>query len=200
MNSTETKSSNALSFSNEFDKAYSSLIHYGWTDGRIPKELKQLITENNPKNSLELGCGIGNFSTYFAKQGIDATGVDFSSVAIEKAKKRTENLLQKPTFLVGDVTKLNNIQSQFDLAFDVGCFHCLNKEGQQKYVDEIARLLKKGSKLLIWAIDKAPSNIKLSPEYIENLFVEKFELTNSKSSRRRGLLIIGSHWYSLKRL
>jgi 2-polyprenyl-3-methyl-5-hydroxy-6-metoxy-1,4-benzoquinol methylase len=58
---------------------------------------------------LELGCGLGRFSTYMAEQGIKATGVDFSSVAIEKAKKRVTHSEHKPTFMVGDVTNLEMI-------------------------------------------------------------------------------------------
>ncbi len=200
MNNTTTRPSDAPFFNSEFDNIYSSALHWMWTDIRIPKKLKQLIAENKPKTSLELGCGIGNFSTYFAKQGIEATAVDFSSVAIEKAKRQTENLKQKPTFLVGDVTNLANINSKFDVSFDIGCFHCLDKDGQQKYVNEIARLLKIGGTHLIWAINKAPSNIKLSLEYIRNLFGGKFELVYSQTSNRRGFFFIGSHWYVLKKI
>ncbi|WP_217636851.1 class I SAM-dependent methyltransferase [Dendrosporobacter quercicolus] len=57
-----------------------------WGDVRIPQELKELAETNKPKTFLELGCGLGRFSSFMAKQGVQATGVDFSSVAIEKAK------------------------------------------------------------------------------------------------------------------
>jgi ubiquinone/menaquinone biosynthesis C-methylase UbiE len=132
-----------------------------------------------------------------AEQGIKATGVDFSSVAIEKAKKRVANSEHKPTFLVGDVTNLEMFNEQFDISFDVGCFHCLNGEGQQKYVSEIYRLLKPGATHLIWALDSAPSDIKITPDYIAKTFENGFQLVNSMFSRRR---IIASHWYWLTRI
>ena len=131
-----------------------------------------------------------------ASQGIKATGVDFSSVAIEKANKRVANNTDKPEYIVGDVTNLKKIHDQFDVSFDVGCFHCLDKEGQKKYVSEIYRLLKPGATLLIWALDTSPSDIKLSPKYIEQTFGEHFKLDQSKFSRRR---IASSHWYWLIR-
>jgi ubiquinone/menaquinone biosynthesis C-methylase UbiE len=180
----------------EFDKSYSSLLHWMWSDVRIPKELKELVTTINPVNSLELGCGLGLFSSFMAEQGIKATGVDFSSVGIEKAKKRVADVENKPTFIVGDVTNLGMLNEQFDVSFDVGCFHCLNEERQKRYVDEVSRLLKPGAIHLLWALDNSPSNIKLSPNYISNVFGSHFQLTRSKFSGRR-IIFIASHWYWL---
>lgn len=180
----------------EFNKVYRSIGHWIWTDNRIPKELKGIVEVYNPKTSLELGCGLGIFSSFMASQGIKATGVDFSSVAIDKAIKRVANNTYKPEFMVGDVTNLKNIDKQFDVSFDVGCFHCLNEKSQQKYVSEIHRLLKPGATHLIWAMDSSPSGIKLSPKYVEQTFGEHFKLDQSKFSRRR---IASSHWYWLIR-
>ncbi len=51
------------STSEQFNKVYSSPIAYwAWSDIRFPKELNELINTNNPKNTLELGCGLGRFS------------------------------------------------------------------------------------------------------------------------------------------
>jgi ubiquinone/menaquinone biosynthesis C-methylase UbiE len=191
-----SKKTNAPSTGADFDKAYNAPITF-WGDVRIPKELEELIKSNNLKKSLELGCGLGRFSTYMAEQGIKATGVDFSSVAIEKAKKRVANSEHKPTFLVGDVTNLEMLNEQFDVSFDIGCFHCLDEEGQKKYVSEVYRLLRPGATHLIWAMDASPSGIKINPNSIAKIFENHFQLVNSKFSRRR---IIASHWYWLIRL
>jgi cyclopropane fatty-acyl-phospholipid synthase-like methyltransferase len=185
------------STSEQFNKVYNSPIAYwAWRDIRIPKELKELVKTNNPKTTLELGCGLGQFSNFMAKQGIKATGVDFSSVAIENAKKGVANDESKPTFITGDVTNLEMLTEQFDVSFDVGCFHCLNEEGQQKYVSEVYRLLKPVGTHLIWALDTSPSDIYLNPDFIAKTFEKGFQLVNSKFSRRR---IIASHWYWLVR-
>jgi ubiquinone/menaquinone biosynthesis C-methylase UbiE len=188
------KKSSAPSGSEFFDKAYRAPITF-WGDVRIPKELKEIIETYKPKSSLELGCGLGRFSAFMTEQGINATAVDFSSVGIEKAKKRVANVFRKPTFIVGDVTNLAMLNEQFDVSIDVGCFHCLNEEGQQKYVAEIYRLLKPGAPHLIWAMDHSPSDLNLNPDYMAKIF-NKFQLVNSKFSRRR---IIASHWYLLVR-
>ena len=192
----DTKS-DAPSTSKEFDKQYNSAFsHWIWGDTRIPKELKKLVEEKQPKTSLELGCGLGRFSTYLAEQGIQATGVDFSQVAIKKANERLTNVIQKPQLLVGDVTNLAMLHNPFDVAIDIGCFHCLNETAQKKYVNETYRLLNPNSTLLVWALDSSPIDIKLSPKYIEQIFEKHFIFDHSKFSRRR---IIASHWYWLIR-
>lgn len=189
--------SEAPSSSKEFDKVYKSAFkHWIWTDTRIPKELIELVKQKKPKTSLEFGCGIGRFSTYLAEQGIEATGVDFSATAVEKANKRVSQKQQKPTLIVGDVTNLAMLNQPFDVAIDVGCFHCLNETAQKKYVNEAFRLLNPGSTLLIWALDNSPISIKFTPNYIQQVFGEYFQLDNSKFSRRR---IASSHWYWLTR-
>jgi len=188
---TKTK---APSTSEDFNKAYNAPFTF-WGDTRIPKELKGLIKTYRPASSLELGCGLGRFSEFMANQGIQATAVDFSSIAIKKAQKRVEENKLKPRYIVGDVTNLEMLCKPYDVAFDIGCFHCLHEEDQQKYISEIHRLLKPESMLLIWAIDQSPSGINLTPEYMEKIFAGKFQLMLAKFSRRR---IIASHWYWLE--
>lgn len=194
----ETKTYGPPSTNIEFDKAYSSFSHWAWTDTRIPKELKELIDVHNPRTSLELGCGLGRFSRFMASQKIQATGVDFSTVAIEKASKRVAEDKYRPTFLVGDVTNLEILSRPFDAAFDIGCFHCLTREGQLDYVKEVHRLLKPGGIHLIWALDQSPSDIKLTPDYIKDIFGSNFQLQKSERSRRR-VIFVASHWYWLMR-
>jgi ubiquinone/menaquinone biosynthesis C-methylase UbiE len=178
-----------------FNKAYRAPITF-WGDVRIPKELKELAETVQPKTSLELGCGLGRFSSYLAAQGIKATGVDFSAVAIEKAKKRVVHAEHRPTFMVGDVTNLKMIHNPFDLAFDIGCFHCLDEPEQQKYAAEVYRVLKPGATHLIWAMDSAPSDLRLSPDSIARVFANHFQLAQAKPSRRR---IVAAHFYWLVR-
>ena len=178
----------------DFDHAYHSLLHWVWSDIRIPAEIKALIRQGNPRSALELGCGVGRFTRYVAKQGVRVTGVDFSSVAIAKARKRAAQDARQPEFLVGDVTNLNALTGLFDVSFDIGCFHCLNPQGQQAYVAEVSRLLKPGGRHLIWAMDSPPSDIPLSPEVVREIFAPLFILQDARASRRR---FAHSHWFWL---
>jgi ubiquinone/menaquinone biosynthesis C-methylase UbiE len=121
--------------------------------------------------------------------------VDFSSVAIEKAKKRTAKNKRQPAYLVGDVTNLPLEDNQYDIIFDIGCFHCLNEENERKYVAEAYRLLKPNGTLLIWTLYKSPMGLPMDSELIATVFAEKFTLEKTEFSRRR---IIASNWFWLK--
>lgn len=179
----------------DFDRAYRFPITL-WGDVRIPEEIKALARQGAPRSSLELGCGVGRFSRYLAQQGLRATGVDFSPVAIAKARERVAGDDARPEFLVGDVTRLDALSGPFDISVDVGCFHCLDPKGQQAYASEVARLLKPGGTHLIWALDSAPSDVPFSAAAVQETFAPGFELQSARESRRR---LVRSHWYWLVR-
>src|SRR5580698_4833973 len=67
----------------DFDSAY-RFPFTTWGDFRIPGEIVALVAEKAPRRVLELGCGLGRFSRYVARQGVTTTGIDFSPVAIAK--------------------------------------------------------------------------------------------------------------------
>ncbi|HET6336756.1 MAG TPA: methyltransferase domain-containing protein [Polyangiales bacterium] len=180
----------------DFDRAYGSPITF-WGDIRIPKELKALARLGSHRLSLELGCGVGRFSRYLAKQGVRATAVDFSAVAIAKAREAAAHDDAPPEYLVGDVTRLDGVSGPFDFAFDIGCFHCLDAAHQKAYVAEVFRVLAPGGTHLIWALDASPSDVPLAPETMRALFAPEFELQEAKASRRR---LVRSHWYWLRRV
>jgi SAM-dependent methyltransferase len=131
-----------------------------------------------------------------AQQGLGAIGVDFSPVAIAKARKRTARDERRAEYLVGDVTNLNALTGPFDVSFDVGCFHCLDTQGQQAYVSQVSRLLKPGGTHLIWAMDSAASGLNLSPAIMKGIFGPGFELRDAQKAWRR---LAASHWYWLIR-
>jgi len=177
----------------EFDSEY-RLPFTMWGDTRIPKEIAALVTDEAPHRALELGCGVGRFSRYVAQQGVATTGIDFSSVAIAKARASVAKDEQKAEFMVGDVTQLDHVAGPFDIGFDVGCFHCLDSAGQSNYVSEVHRLLAPGGVHLIWAFDNSPGGPRLSPAAIKEVFAPRFQLRDSRKSRRR---LLASHWYWL---
>ncbi|RYZ43869.1 MAG: class I SAM-dependent methyltransferase [Myxococcaceae bacterium] len=179
----------------DFDRAYRSPITF-WGDIRIPEELQTLVRQGAPRSALELGCGVGRFSRYVARQGLRVTGVDFSSVAIAKARAGAAKDDVRPDFLEGDVTHLEALSGPYDIAFDVGCFHCFDAQGQRAYVSEVSRLLKPGGTLLVWALDSSPADVPLSPAALKDVFAPGFELADARKSRRR---LAASHWYWMVR-
>jgi len=180
--------------SSDFDRAYRALFTV-WGDVRVPPELVELAGTTTPLRVLELGCGVGRFSRAVVRAGHRVVAVDFSPVAIDKARARVARDERKPEFRVGDVSNLHELEGRFDASFDVGCFHCLDAVQQTRYAAEVHRLLKPGATHLLWALDTPPSGIPLSPGAIEKVFGEAFRLHRQAPSRRR---LARSHWYWLR--
>ena len=61
--------------------------------------LARLKAERGIMRVLELGCGLGNFTSRIAQTGLSAVGVDVSETAITKAKARHRNA----EFIVGSI-------------------------------------------------------------------------------------------------
>jgi len=62
------------------------------------------------KQALDIGCGTGDLLRQLAARGFDITGVDLSSVAIEKAKE------QPGTFIAGDFMDAD-LSGSYDVIF-----------------------------------------------------------------------------------
>ena len=80
---------------------------------------------------LDIGCGLGDNSIYFASRGHSVTGLDGSPTAIEEARRRASEAGVSVTFAVADATKLTGYDGRFDTVIDSALYHCLDEEGQQ---------------------------------------------------------------------
>ncbi len=115
--------------------------HYG---PRMPTENDlRLLGDVRGKRILEVGCGGGQCSIAFAKQGAAATGIDQSSAQIAYARALAEREGVRVDFIEGDVTTLPWIASgSQDAVFSA---HALNYvEDIESCFDEVRRVLKPG--------------------------------------------------------
>ena len=80
---------------------------------------------------LDIGCGLGDNSIYFASRGHSVTVLDGSPAAIEEARRRASEAGVSVTFAVADATKLTGYDGRFDTVIDSALYHCLDEEGQQ---------------------------------------------------------------------
>ncbi len=77
---------------------------------QLGKEIEQLLSGMGiePGSSLlEVGCGSGHLSGYLASKGFQTTLIDFSKVALEKAKKHYEQNNLAGTFINADMFDLS---------------------------------------------------------------------------------------------
>jgi cyclopropane fatty-acyl-phospholipid synthase-like methyltransferase len=112
-----------------------------WDTGLTPPEVEEFVQNNPPGRALDLGCGSGTNVIYLAQHGWQAIGVDFVEKAIRLARGKAHQAGVEATFYFDDVTRLREIESQFDLVLDIGCFHSLSERAKGVYVANLSRLL-----------------------------------------------------------
>ena len=68
----------------------------------------------SPGRALEIGCGTGGNALWLANQGWQVTALDFSDVAVEKARKSAASNAADVEFVVGDASTYQP-EGRFDL-------------------------------------------------------------------------------------
>lgn len=90
---------------------------------------------------LELGCGEGNDSIYFAKQGHIITATDFSDIVIKQNTKRWSH--SDVNFVIQDISKpLEFGNGSFDVIYARLSLHYFTDDTTRNIFREIARVLK----------------------------------------------------------
>src|SRR5205823_13908793 len=83
-----------------------------WDSGLPPPELVDFVEGEHrlpPGRALDLGCGTGTNVVYLARNGWEATGVDFVGRAIAHARRKASSAGVTARLLVGDVTRLGEL-------------------------------------------------------------------------------------------
>lgn len=117
-----------------------------WCVGRqkvILDLLKRHLPEKNVASSLDVGCGTGAFIEPLKDLG-EAAGIDISPEAIKFCKKRGLTNVN-----LGDATSLPYPDNRFDLVTALDVLEHIQDD--QKAINEIYRVLKRGGMTLITA-------------------------------------------------
>jgi len=116
-----------------------------WDIGRPQKELVNVAERGEIRGKvLDIGCGTGELVIYFAENGHEAWGIDVSSRAIVKAKRKVEERNVKVDFLVCDALDLSSLGKKFDSITDCGLFHTFSDEDRPVFAKSLASALKNG--------------------------------------------------------
>ena len=107
----------------------------------------ELLGELKGKKILHLQCHFGQDTISLARHGAEATGVDLSDKAIEKARELNDKLGTGARFIQSDVYQLHEVlNEQFDIVFtSYGVIGWL--PDMTKWAEVIHRFLKPGGKL-----------------------------------------------------
>lgn len=107
----------------------------------------EYLGDINEKSLLEIGCGAGEASVYFAKKGAIVTATDLSNGMLNVvnlvAKKHHVNVITKQCF----ADKLPFPENTFDIVYAANILHHVNIFDT---VEEVKRVLKTGGVFVCW--------------------------------------------------
>lgn len=129
--------------------------HYTDELSSFAEKVNDIIPQNS--KILELGCGVGDDSYYFAKEGHRILATDVSDLAIEKNKKRFQH--KNLTFKDLNIENLRSIPNdKFDVIYARLSLHYFTDAVTKKIFKEISRILKTGGHFCF--VVKSPQDIK----------------------------------------
>jgi SAM-dependent methyltransferase len=170
-----------------------------WDGVGVRDELRALldtgeVTPATHPRAIDLGCGTGANVVELAARGFDATGVDFSTVALGKARERAREagVEDRCRFLEVDLTALalpDEVGGPFDLLLDFGTLDDLRPAGRARMAAHVAWLARPDAVVLFycfyahradlpWVSFHGPSRMApaVEPGEEERLFGATFDL------------------------
>lgn len=104
---------------------------------------KKLNVNKKEINILELGCGCGNNLIFLAEEGYNVSGIDFSTKAIDIAKKIIKKKNLKVDLKVGNFKELDWQDKKFDYVFDRAAITHNTYNDINLILDRVRKVLKK---------------------------------------------------------
>ncbi len=103
--------------------------------------------------ALDVGCGTGSHTIELARRGWQATGIDVIPQAVRRARERADAEAATVSFVLGDVTALENSEVGSDYSFflDVGCFHGLAEQQRHPFARGVTAAATPDATLLMLA-------------------------------------------------
>jgi cyclopropane fatty-acyl-phospholipid synthase-like methyltransferase len=137
---------------------------------------------------LDVGCGIGENALYLANVGRSVWSIDFSRLAIEKARAKARQRGLKVNFLVWDVLELSALRMKFDSVIDSGLLHSLSNKEVGRYVQGLSEALYSGGTFYLLVIsDRETSPFgpprRISREEIQSAFDNGWKINYIREAR-----------------
>jgi SAM-dependent methyltransferase len=158
-------------------RAYDLMYRFGapW-EGADRVELRALVADGRcspatlrrpgaaTARAIDLGCGAGGVSLELAEAGFEVTGVDFSPVALRKARSAARRRRiggDRLRFVAGDLTagRIADVDGPFDLLVDYGTLDDLPGDGRRAMARYVTRLARPGSRFFLYAFAGRPEDL-----------------------------------------
>lgn len=122
------------------------------------------------KDLIELGCGNGRDSIYFAEKGLNVIGIDASQVVINKLQQKVT--LNNCTFVCDDFVSTEAIyQIQYDYCYSRFTLHAINEWQETRILLKVYEMLKEKGYLFIEARSINDEKYGLGEKVEKNAFL-----------------------------
>ncbi len=136
---------------------------------------------------LDAGCGTGENALYLASRGHEVWGLDFVTVAIERANVKAQERGLRVHFQVGDALKLDQLGRTFDAVIDCGLFHTFTDLERPLYVSGLAAVVRPGGSVNILCFsDQEPPGAgprRVTQQEIRGAFGDGWKVTEIREAR-----------------
>lgn len=134
---------------------------------------------------LEVGCGVGRWTTRLAERGCRVTAIDLSATMVAEARRNAvaRGVADRCTFCVSDVSQLG-VRGQFDVILAVTVLqHQTQQQEWEGAIRDLARLTAPGGRVIL--LEAAPSRAHGACDHPR--FVARTEQSYLDAFRRAGL-------------
>ena len=129
-----------------------AVLSYG-QDARWKKKLVELADVRKGEHALDLACGTGDIAFAVAARGASTIGLDITHRMLQLARAKSTTVM----FLTGDMASLPLRSASFELV--TTGYGLRNVPDLDSAIDEIARVLKPGGRLLSLDFNRPESPI-----------------------------------------
>ena len=152
-----------------------------WDFGGVPAALKSFLARSSaPGRILIPGCGSGYEVVAFHNAGYDVTAIDFSPVAVDRAKQLLGTLPEK--VILGDFFTHDFGQRGFDLIYERTFLCSLPPSRWPDYMNRMAELSSPNGRLVgvfLYGRELEPPPYPLTDEQADQLFQGHFRLVRN---------------------
>jgi len=110
---------------------------WGKTPSRFARELTAFVPPGG--RILELGCGEGRDSVYFASCGFEVTGLDISDAGLEKAERLADEQGVTVRWLCRSMLDVP-VTGRFDLVYSCGAIHHVPRDARPRLFKRLKAL------------------------------------------------------------
>ena len=120
----------------------------GWpmeVDSYIKESFKIINKDLKTGKVLDIGCGQGRNTIFFAEKGFNSFGVDYVERAIKEARESADKKkLSNANFKVMDILNLKFSKNYFDVLIDSSVFDHVHFRDWDSYLKNTSEVLRKG--------------------------------------------------------